>query len=123
MNDTLLDEIEKIEQKFDFKFPPIYKNFLINLDEEVYEIHDTGICLYRADCLIERNTTYNIQADEPNALMIGQNGDLGVFLRKESNEQIFTLDLGALGSLDMDLEGQDVNDFMENIKLQYLDDE
>lgn len=116
MNDTLLDEIKKIEQKFDFKFPPIYKDFLLNLGTDIFEIGNTGICLYPADYLIERNTTYDIQADEPNALMIGQNGDLGVFLRKESNEQIFTLGLGALGSLDMDLEGQDMNDFMENIK-------
>lgn len=119
----VLNEIAKVEQKFDFKFPPIYKDFLINLDEEVYEIHDTGICLYHADCLIERNTTYSIQADEPDALMIGQDGDLGFYLRKDGDEQIFELGLGALGSLPMRVVGNDVNDFMENIKLEYLDDE
>lgn len=109
-------KLKKIEQKFDFKFPPIYKDFLLNLGREIFEIGNTGICLYPADYLIERNTTYDIQADEPNALMIGQDGDLGFYLRKDGGEQIFELGLGALGSLPMRAVGDDVNDFMENIK-------
>lgn len=55
--------------------------------------------------------------------MIGQDSNLGFYLRKGSEEQIFELGLGALGSLPMRVVGNDVNDFMENIKLEYLDDE
>ncbi|HAS1758269.1 TPA: SMI1/KNR4 family protein, partial [Enterobacter asburiae] len=49
--------------------------------------------------------TYAIQEVEPDVLLIGQDGDLGYFLNlRKGSDEIYSLDLGALGSLDMDKE-------------------
>lgn len=35
VNNMALNEIAKVEQEFNFKFPPIYHHFLLNLGTEV----------------------------------------------------------------------------------------
>ncbi|OOS07796.1 hypothetical protein SAMN02745664_12115 [Moraxella cuniculi DSM 21768] len=79
---------------------------MLKVTEENYEF------IYPINYILERNETYQIQTEEPTALLIGQNGDLGFFIKKDFGDKIFSLDLGALGSLDMDYEAKDINEFM-----------
>jgi hypothetical protein len=55
--------------------------------------------------------------------LIGQDGDLGFFIRKDTGDNIFELGLGALGSLEMRLKGNDIYDFQDKIQIEYLDED
>lgn len=112
-----------VEQHFGFELPNKYKKFLNSISESIYEIPDTSISLYPASLLIERNNTYDIQSFEPKSIMIGQDGDLGFFIKQGQGESIFELGLGALGSLQMRLKGNDIDDFQTKIKIEYLEND
>ena len=114
---------QSIEQHFNFKLPKEYLKFGTNIGEEIFEVPNTSISLYPLSLLIERNMTYDIQTFEPNAILIGQDGDLGFFIRRDSGENIFELGLGALGSLEMRLKGNDIYDFQDKIQTEYLDED
>ncbi|EGT4383733.1 SMI1/KNR4 family protein [Cronobacter malonaticus] len=111
-----IESINKIEVERNIKFPPLYKKFLANevKDSDTYEISnkDSGtIYLYSYIDLVERNETYDIQSVEPYYFLIGQDGDLGYFIYVESGKEsdvIFSVDLGALGSLEMTEEAKDI---------------
>lgn len=106
------DKIEKIlvviEQEMGIFFPMSYKRFLSEKvkDNEPYEVRNGRgdvIYIYNFLDVEERNKSYSIQDDEPNYFLIGQDGDTGYFLYvKEIDDTIYSLDLGALGSLDME---------------------
>ncbi|ELY2909954.1 SMI1/KNR4 family protein [Cronobacter dublinensis] len=97
-------------------FPPLYKQFLANelKDSDTYEINrrdDGSIYFYSCIDLVERNETYDIQSVEPFYFLIGQDGDLGHFIYVESGKEsdvIFSVDLEALGSLEMNEEAKDI---------------
>lgn len=115
MNKTeVLDEIRVIEKKYNIKFPAKYKEFLSEevKDLDGYEVQNgqgNTIYFYNYRDLIERNEVYTIQDSEPDYILIGQDGDLGYFINiKNDSDQIYSLDLGALGSLDMDEEAKDI---------------
>lgn len=102
---------ENIEKFIGFSLPIKYKKFVMKISEENYEF------IYPENYILERNETYEIQVEEPAALLIGQNGDLGFFIKKDFGETILSLDLGALGSLDMDYEAKDIEEFSKNLGL------
>jgi len=112
--DKVLDEIKIIEEAIDVSFPNKYKQFLSEevKDTDAYEIRtsqDDTIYLYNYKDLVERNETYAIREAEPNYLLIGQDGNLGYFINiKNGSDQLYSLDLGALGGLSMDEEAMDV---------------
>lgn len=112
--DRILDELKVIENSLNIKLPDKYKQFSSEevKDTDTYEIQTVQgytVYLYSYKDLVERNETYTIQDVEPNYLLIGQDGDLGYFINvKNNSEKIYSLDLGALGSLDMDEEAQDI---------------
>ena len=83
-------------------------------DGDVYEVDDSGICLYSYSDLEERNQTYQIKDFEPNYFMIGQDGDLGYFINvgNPTDNSIYSNDLGALGSLEMEKESNNIFDFI-----------
>ncbi len=80
-----------------------------------YEIGDSGICLYAKEDLLERNETYQIEVDEPDFFMIGQEGDLAYFIKKNADDCIYENDLGALGSLEMKKVAATVYDFIDKV--------
>ncbi len=80
-----------------------------------YEIGDSGICLYAKEDLLERNKTYQIEVDEPDFFMIGQEGDLAYFIKKNADDCIYENDLGALGSLEMQKVAATVYDFIDKV--------
>ncbi|MEH3776747.1 SMI1/KNR4 family protein [Enterobacter asburiae] len=110
----LIDQLNKIEMFVHMSLPSGYKRFMIEnvMDTDSYEIQRAnGDQLYVFNCfdLLERNNTYIIQEVEPDVLLIGQDGDLGYFLNlRKGTDEIYSLDLGALGSLDMDKESNSI---------------
>ena len=100
--------------EFGFVLPNLYYQFLTEWKEiDPYEIGDSGICLYAKEDLQERNETYQIEEVEPDYFMIGQEGDLAYFIKKNSDDCIYENDLGALGSLEMQKVAKNVNDFID----------
>jgi hypothetical protein len=102
------------------KFPPLYLKFLENIDVEecvdVFNEAGAGAYLYGRASLAERNETYEVALYEPNFYMIGQDGDLGFFIKLNSDDAIYLNDLGALGSAPMDLAEKDIFAFIKKIK-------
>ena len=102
--------------EFGFVLPNLYFQFLMEWKEiDPYEIGDTGIYLYAKEDLEERNETYQIEEVEPDYFMIGQEGDLAYFIKKNADDYIYENDLGALGSLEMQKVAANVYDFIGNI--------
>ena len=52
--------------------------------------------------------------------MIGQDGDVGFFI-KDGQDDIYSNDLGAIGSLEMDRISDNINNFIEYAKENYDD--
>ena len=102
------------------KFPPLYLKFLDDLGEEecidVFNEAGAGAYLYGRAALAERNETYEVALYEPSFYMIGQDGDLGFFIKLNSDDTIYFNDLGALGSVPMRIVGRDIFAFIKKIK-------
>ena len=102
------------------KFPPLYLKFLDDLGGEeyvdVFNEAAAGAYIYGRAALAERNETYEVALYEPNFYMIGQDGDLGFFIKLNSDDAIYFNDLGALGSAPMRLADKDIFAFIEKIK-------
>ncbi|WP_204319086.1 hypothetical protein [Pelistega ratti] len=102
------------------KLPHLYAKFLSEIDHlSSFIVDNTGITLYSISDLAERNKIYDIQLYEPNYLLIGQDGDLAFFLKKDGGETIYSNDLGALGSLEMEVVSQNIYKFIEYAKSHY----
>ena len=107
--------ITELQAKLNITFPSLYIEFLAKInDGDLYEVENSGICLYSYSDLEERNKTYQIKDFEPNYFMIGQNGDLGYFINVDdpNDNSIYSNDLGALGSLEMEKESSNIFDFI-----------
>ena len=105
-----------------FKLPKMYEKFLKEIKgSEGFSIENTGVILYEEEDLPERNLTYEVFEYEPEFFMIGQDGDLAFFIKKNSDETIYKNDLGALGSLKMEKLSSDIYKFIEYAKEHYDD--
>lgn len=104
------------KKQLDFALPTQYEAFLDNLkEEEVIDIFDdfgNGAYFYGYTALMERNETYEVAQYVPDYFMIGQDGDLGFFIHKHNGDDIYALDLGALGSMEMDYVAPDIADLI-----------
>ena len=104
-----------MNNQMDFVLPTLYDKFLSEMGEDgEFTIEDTGIILYSKADLVERNTTYQIEEWEPDFFMIGQDGDLAFFIKKDSDDTIYMNDLGALGSIEMKRTASDVYEFVKH---------
>ena len=114
-NKEIKKRIIELQAKLNIIFPQLYIDFLAKInDGDVYEVDDSGICLYSYSDLEERNQTYQIKDFEPNYFMIGQDGDLGYFINvgNPTDNSIYSNDLGALGSLEMEKESNNIFEFI-----------
>ena len=103
-----------MNNQIDFVLPTLYDKFLSEMgDDGEFNLEDTGIILYSKANLVERNTTYQIEEWEPDYFMIGQDGDLAFFIKKDSDDTIYKNDLGALGSIQMEIAASDVYEFIK----------
>jgi len=110
-----MKEFFTMNNQIDFVLPALYDKFLSEMGEDgEFIIEDTGIILYSKADLIERNTTYQIEEWEPDFFMIGQDGDLAFFIKKDSDDTIYMNDLGALGSIEMKSIATDVYEFVKH---------
>ena len=102
-----------MNNQIDFVLPALYDKFLSEMGEDgEFIIENTGIILYSKEDLVERNTTYQIEEWEPDFFMIGQDGDLAFFIKKDSDDTIYMNDLGALGSVEMESIASDEYEFV-----------
>ena len=114
----MLMKIVEIENSWGYSLPEDYSFFLLNSikDLPVYEVYyaseENSIYLYNSLEVLERNKTYKIQEREPNYFMIGQDGDRGYFIHKD-NDRIYVQNLGALGSLDMEIVSLNIGKFVQ----------
>lgn len=112
----IIEMLYILEKEMNIKFPSLYVRFLSEevQDKEPYELiteKEEYIYIYNIYNIQERNDVYSIQNIEPNYFLIGQDGDIGYFIYvKKNNESdnIYSLDLGALGSLEMNKEATDI---------------
>ncbi|WP_061325686.1 hypothetical protein [Serratia rubidaea] len=110
----IIDFLNDLEEKVGGTIPLTYKKFLSEnvKDSEVYEIESKSgdfIYFFNYKDLEERNETYEIQSVEPDFLLVGQDGDVGYFVHLSGDDNgIYSLDLGALGSLSMDKEANNI---------------
>ena len=103
-----------MNNQIDFALPALYDKFLSEMgDDGEFNLEDSGIVLYSKADLVERNTTYQIEEWEPDYFMIGQDGDLAFFIKKDSDDTIYKNDLGALGSIQMEIAASDVYEFIK----------
>lgn len=110
------NKLNSIEKEMNIKFPDLYVKYLSEevQDRESYEIineKEEYIYIYNIDDIQERNKTYSIQDIEPYYFLIGQDGDIGYFIYVEKNNEsdsVYSLDLGALGSLEMNKEAANI---------------
>ncbi len=94
-----------MNNQMDFVLPTLYDKFLSEMGEDgEFAIED----------LVERNTTYEIEEWEPDFFMIGQDGDVAFFIKKDSDDTIYMNDLGALGSIEMKRVASDVYEFVKH---------
>ena len=78
--------------------------------------------MYSYSDLEERNETYQVYEFEPKYFMIGQDGDLAFFIFRNNpnNNSIYSNDLGALGSVDMKKEADNIFDFIKLFEWLYI---
>lgn len=116
-------QIIELERKINVKFPDLYVDFLSKINGgDTFEIKNTGICMYSYSDLEERNETYQVYEFEPKYFMIGQDGDLAFFIFRNNpnNNSIYSNDLGALGSVDMKKEADNIFDFIKSFEWVYI---
>ena len=97
-----IDEELTLNNQIYLVLPNLYAEFLSKIDKAgELIIENTDIILYSKLDLLERNSTYQIEEWEPDFFLIGQDGDVAFFIKKDSDDTIYMNDLGALGSLEM----------------------
>ena len=111
MQSEIKKHISELEKTVKVRFPGLYVDFLAKIPkDEIYEIDNTGICFYSYSDLTERNETYEIKEYDSNYFLIGQEGDKGFFIntKDSGDETIYSNGLGAIGSLTMKREADNI---------------
>ena len=117
-----IDEELTMNNQIDLVLPNLYAEFLskINKAGELI-IENTGIILYSKLDFLERNSTYQIEEWEPDFFLIGQDGDVAFFIKKDSDDTIYMNDLGAVGSLEMKPISLNIFEFVKQASEHYDD--
>ena len=117
-----IDEELRMNNQIDLALPNLYAEFLSKIDKAgELIIENTGIILYSKLDLLERNSTYQIEEWEPDFFLIGQDGDVAFFIKKDSDDTIYMNDLGALGSLEMQPISLNIFEFVKQASEHYDD--
>ena len=114
MNESQVREkLKEVEASLGGKLSEEYKKFSSEVvqGDDVYELKLVSggqVYIYGCAELLQRNAVYEVQVYESDYLLIGQDGDLGYFLSLKGKDEIYSLDLGALGSLSMNKEADSI---------------
>ena len=115
-----IDEELTMNNQIDLVLPNLYAEFLSKIEKAgELIIENTGIILYSKLDLLERNSTYQIEEWEPDFFLIGQDGDVAFFIKKDSDDTIYMNDLGALGSLEMKPISLNIFEFVQQASEHY----
>mgnify|MGYP001665421283 FL=1 len=115
-----IDEELRMNHQIDLVLPNLYAEFLSKIEKAgELIIENTGIILYSKLDLLERNSTYQIEEWEPDFFLIGQDGDIAFFIKKDSDDTIYMNDLGALGSLEMKPISLNIFEFVQQASEHY----
>lgn len=110
-----------MNNQIDLVLPKLYAEFLSKIDKAgELIIENTGITLYSRLDLLERNSTYQIEEWEPDFFLIGQDGDVAFFIKKDSDDTIYMNDLGALGSLEMKPISLNIFEFVQQASVNIM---
>lgn len=115
MSNLLPPSLQHLERVLGMTLPPRYRRYLLqtireNACWEITTPNGDALVLFNYHDLLERNQTYAVQQVEPEYLLIGQDGDVGYFIHaRVGKEAIYTQDLGALGSLQMEPVAEDID--------------
>ena len=92
--------MEMVEQLLS-RADAVYRRWLASITDDVVA---GGVVMFCLESVLERHTTYGIGEWLPGYLMIGQEGDRGLFLRGDGGGgPVFWADLGGLGHVDLDV--------------------
>ena len=117
-----IDEELRMNNQIDLVLPNVYAEFLSKIDKAgELVIENTGITLYSRLDLLERNSTYQIEEWEPDFFLIGQDGDVAFFIKKDSDDTIYMNDLGTLGSQEMKSISSNILEFVQQASEHYDD--
>ena len=117
-----IDEELRMNNQIDLVLPNLYAEFLSKIDKAgELIIENIGITLYSRLDLLERNSTYQIEEWEPDFFLIGQDGDVAFFIKKDSDDTIYMNDLGALGSQEMKSISSNILEFVQQASEHYDD--
>lgn len=117
-----IDEELRMNNQIDLVLPNLYAEFVSKIDKAgELVIENTGITLYSRLDLLERNSTYQIEEWEPDFFLIGQDGNVAFFIKKDSDDTIYMNDLGALGSLEMKPISLNIFEFVQQASEHYDD--
>jgi hypothetical protein len=114
MNESQVREkLKEVEASLGGKLSEEYKKFSSEVvqGDDVYELKLVSgghVYIYGCAELLERNAMYEVQVYESDYFLIGQDGDLGYFLSLKGGSEVYSLDLGALGSLAMNKEADSI---------------
>ncbi|MCH5677805.1 hypothetical protein [Streptomyces gilvus] len=78
---------------------------------------DAGVTVYSADCIGERNTTYEVARYAPGFLLIGDDsGGRGFLLGADDPDSaVYSSDLGDLDPEDFEVESADFASWIESL--------
>ncbi|WEH13837.1 hypothetical protein [Streptomyces sp. VNUA24] len=79
---------------------------------------DTGVTVYSAECIGERNTTYEVARYAPGFVLIGDDsGGRGFLLRHDvPDSAVFSSDLGDLDPADFAVESSDFTSWIGSLR-------
>lgn len=117
-----IDEELTMNNQIDLVLPNLYAEFLSKIDKAgELIIENTGITLYSRLDLLEKNPTYQIEEWEPDFFLIGKDGDVAFFIKKDSDDTIYMNDLGTLDSLEMKPISLNIFEFVKQASEHYDD--
>jgi hypothetical protein len=96
--EPVVEMIERLVSRTD----AAYQRWLAEVTDD-FAADANGLSLFCRESLLERNTTYEVGEWLEGYLMIGQQGDRGFFVRCDGGGPVFSADLGALNSVDLDV--------------------
>ena len=116
--------VTDFERQTGYDLPRRFKEFLLHCSgSEMFETSDATARIIKPANLVNRNRVYEVQAYEPEYIMFAQDGDIGLFLKRDGSEIIYQNDLGALGSLEMQPVAKSIEELVSKSRGDTADDQ
>ena len=114
---TSKEEIEKVEQKLDVKFPSDYKDFMLLTNGGEWPIGNSYLRLWNIEELVNSNEDYAVTEFAPGLVIIGSDGGGVAYGYDFRQDQSLLVEVDFIG-MDIDNPNYWTNsflDFLENL--------